>query len=258
MRRCGAAIRLAAAVMPLVLLASAAPVSIATMPVSRMDTPVWRQRFEAKQAEIKRERVDLLWLGDSITQDWEKDGPQPWRSFVPVWKRFYGDRHAIDLGFNGDSTCHLLWRLEHGELDGVHPRAAILLIGANNFGHIHTDADQTYDGIMTVIDLLHRRLPAMQILLIGVLPSIRSPWVTTNTKRLNQRLAGLPALGPWLHFIDVGAVFERHGQVDATRFLDPLLTPPDPPLHPTADAQAAMAATIEPLVATMMGDYQHR
>lgn len=238
--------------------ASAATASIASLPISRMETPAWKHRFEQKQAELKGP-VDLLWLGDSITQDWEHTGPEPWRDFAPTWRRFYGDRHAVNLGFKGDSTCHLLWRLQHGELEGIRPKAAILLIGANNFGHIHTDAAQTYQGIVTVLDVLHRRLPATRVLLIGVLPSIRSSWVSANTKLLNRHLATLPASeGAWLHYVDAGSIFEDDGRVDPRRFIDPRLTPPDPPLHPTAAAQAALAARIEPLVASMMGDYQHR
>ena len=246
-------------VLMLAFLGAAQAPSIATKPISRLDTPWWRERFQAKQLELKNREIDLVWLGDSITQDWEHDGPQPWQRFAPIWKRFYGDRHAIDLGFRGDSTCHLLWRLDHGELDGIHPRAVILLIGANNFGHIHTDAQQTYAGILVILETLHRRLPATQILLIGVLPSIRSKWVTDNTNSLNRRLERLPAsTGNWFHYVDVSSIFEQHGHVDASRFLDPYLRPPDPPLHPTPDSQAAIAAKIEPIVATMMHDHLHQ
>ncbi len=254
-----AAVRLVLAVASAAILIAAAPTSIATRPISRLDTSWWRQRFQHKQVELKRGPVRLLWLGDSITQDWEGEGPQPWRRFAPIWQRFYGDRHAVNLGFRGDSTCHLLWRLQHGELDGITPKAAILLIGANNFGRIHTDADQTYQGIVAIVQLLHRRLPDTQLLLIGVLPSLRSSWVSINTRRLNRRLALLPANeGAWLRYIDVSDVFENGGLIDPARFLDPLLTPPDPPLHPTALAQAALAMRIEPVVASMMGDSLHR
>ncbi len=75
---------------------------------------------------------------------------------------------------------------------------------------------------------------------------------------LNQRLAILPSgMGPWLRFINVGAAVENKGRVDPGRFLDPHLTPPDPPLHPTAAAQADIARMIEPLVSMMMGDNLH-
>ena len=241
-----------------VVLGAAKPPSIASEPISRLDTSWWRQRFEEKQVDVRRGHLDLLWLGDSITQDWERDGPQDWRNFAPIWQKFYGDRHAINLGFRGDSTCHLLWRLQHGELDGISPKAAILLIGANNFGHIHTTAAQTYEGIVVILDTLHRRLPATQVLLIGVLPSLRSPWISRNTGELNRHLTTLPAAkGSWLRYIDVSRIVEDHGRVDPRRFLDPLLTPPDAPLHPSAPTQAVMAAMIEPMVAAMMHDHRH-
>ena len=259
--RVGNAVRSAAKLAVILVLpalpCAARPVSIAATPVSRLDTPWWRLRFDEKQAALRRGPGDLLWFGDSITQNWEYAGPQAWREFAPVWQRFYGDRHAINLGFRGDSTCHLLWRLQHGELEGVRPKAVILLIGANNFGHVHTDANQTYDGIVAVLDVIHRHLPRTQVLLIGVLPSIRSSWVSMNTRLLNRRLADLPAASAWLHYVDASGIFEHDGRVDPSRFLDPLLTPPEPPLHPTAAAQAALAVMIEPVVARMMGDDPH-
>lgn len=237
----------------------ATPRNIAVVPVSRLDQPWWRARFAEKQSELRRGPVDLLWLGDSITQNWELDGPQPWRRFAPVWRRFYGDRHAVNLGFKGDSTCHLLWRLQHGELDGIAPRGVIILIGANNFGHIHTDADQTFQGIMAVLDEIHFRLPQTHILLIGVLPSIRSTWVTKNTQRLDTVLGrAVPGSRPYVSYVDVGGLFLRNGQVDPSLFLDPQLSPPDPPLHPSAQTEEQIAAAIEPLVSRMLGDRLHQ
>lgn len=239
------------------LLASAGPRNIAIEPVSRMGQGWWHARFEAKQVELHHAPVDLLWLGDSITQNWERSSPQSWQDYAPAWQRFYGDRHAVDLGFKGDSTCHLLWRLEHGELDAISPRVAIVLIGANNFGHIHTDADETFDGIQAILDVIHRRLPQTHIVLLGVLPSIRSDWVSRNTIRLNDRLQGTPADRSYVTYANVGDLFLTSGRVDATRFIDPRLTPPAPPLHPTAQSQAEIAARIEPIVSRLLQDHVH-
>lgn len=250
--------KMIAAALAATLLCGAAPANIAVVPISRMDQGWWRARFQEKQAELRHGPVDLLWIGDSITQNWERDGPEPWRTFQPAWQHFYGDRHAVNLGFKGDSTCHLLWRLEHGELDGISPRGVVLLIGANNFGHIHTDAKQTFAGIQTVLAEIHRRLPATHILLLGVLPSIRSSWVTENTTRLNDELRQFAISAPsYVSYVDVGTLLRHDGAVDASRFLDPHLTPPDPPLHPTAQTQEQIAAMIEPYVAHMLGDHQH-
>ncbi len=237
---------------------AAAVRNIAEVPVSRLAEPWWRQRFEEKRSELRQGPVDLIWLGDSITQDWERNGPQPWSRFAPVWQRFYGDRHAVNLGFKGDSTCHVLWRLRHGEVDGLSPRAVVLLIGANNFGHIHTDAAETEAGIEAVLDELHLKLPQTHVLLLGVLPSIRSPWVSENTDRLDAGLRRRIEFGrPYVTYQDVGRLMVRNGQVDPDAFLDRHLTPPDPPLHPTAQTQAAIAAAIEPEVAHMLGDRIH-
>ena len=231
---------------------------IASLPVSRMDVTWWKARFIAKQAELRRAPVAMLWLGDSITQDWERSGPAPWADFRPVWDRYYGDRHAVDLGFKGDSTCHLLWRLTHGELDAIHPKLAVLLIGANNFGHVHTDAAATFDGIVTILDLLRTREPQMRVIVVGVLPSVRSPWVDANTARLNAMLRTDLVGRSGVQFADAGAAVETGGRADPAKFLDPRLAPPAAPLHPDAESQARIAAIIEPLVATDLGDAARR
>ncbi len=239
------------------VLAGTDRVAVAATPISRMDTPWWRARHVEKLAELRRGRVDLIWLGDSITQDWELTGPPAWRDFAPVWQQFYGDRHAVNLGFKGDSTSHLLWRMMNGELDGIHPKVAVVLIGANNLGRVHWNAEQTIAGITAVLGELQRRLPETKVLLLGVLPSVRSKWVTRTTREINDGLAERFRAGGRVTYMDVGALFMRDGQVDRTQFLDDQLTPPDPPLHPTADAQRRIAEAIEPTLAAMLGDRRH-
>ena len=237
--------------------ATAAPASIATADISRLTTPWWAARFAAKQHELETRPSELVWLGDSITQNWETDGPEEWRRFAPVWERFYGDRHAVNLGFKGDSTCHVLWRLDHGELASMHPKLVVLLIGANNFGHVHTDAAATYDGIRLILDRLRRHAPEARIIVLGVLPSIRSAWVDANTRAVNALLGAGLAHERGVTFVDLAPLFMQGGAVDPGAFLDPHLQPPDPPLHPTAQTQARIAAAIEPLVAAGLGDRPH-
>jgi lysophospholipase L1-like esterase len=237
----------------LLLLCAAAP---AATPYSRLDLPWWQARFTEKQAALHAGPVDLLWLGDSITQQFEQAGPEPWRDFKPVWDRFYAPRHAVNLGFKGDATAHLLWRIEHGETDGIHPRLAIVLIGANNFGHLHWPAGPTLLGIEAIVDALRARLPATKILLLSVLPSIRSPWVDENTWALNRALAARYGAGREAVFQDVTSAFHHlpGGGVDPDDFVDRHLTPPDPPLHPTAQTMARIAEAIEPNVRRLMRD----
>jgi lysophospholipase L1-like esterase len=228
---------------------------LAATPLSRMDLRWWRERFEAKRDELRNHRVDLLFLGDSITQDYEVSGPPEWRDFVPVWQHYYGDRNAINLGFNGDATSHLLWRIENGETDGIAPKVAVILIGANNLGRLHWSAEDTVAGIDAIVTQLHHRLPHTKLLLLGVLPSDRSAWATETTLAINRMLAA-HYRGSDVTFLDIGAVFMQNGRLNRELFFDPRLTPPAAPLHPTAQGQALMAAAIEPTLALLLGDRQ--
>ena len=250
---------LAAALAPGALLLAAAAGNPAATPLSRDNLPWWHARHEEKVAAARRGGVELVFLGDSITQDWEEHGPPAWRDFAPVWQRFYGDRHALNLGFKGDTTASLLWRMQHGELDGIAPKAAVVLIGANNNGRVHWSARQTLGGIAAVIAEAHGRLPGAKILLLSVLPSERSAWVDETTAAINAGLAARYGGGqdPAVTYLDVTGLFMQGGQLDRAAFLDGELTPPDPLLHPTAQAQARLAAAMEPTLARMLGDRPH-
>lgn len=245
-------------------LASGADTTLAATPISRMDLPWWRARHEAKLLELARARPALLFLGDSITQDWEQSGPPDWRDFAPVWNRFYGDRNAVNLGFIGDTTASLLWRIRNGEVAGIAPKVAVVLIGANNLGRPHWSAEDTVAGIDAIIGELHQRLPRTKILLLGVLPSERSPWVAATTRDINRRLAAQYAAGqsmavgytdaPPVTYLDLTRIFLRNGSLNRALFLDPLLSPPEPPLHPSAQGQTLMAQAMEPTLAALLGD----
>lgn len=248
--------RRAALAAPALLLGAAGVerVPVAAVPISRMETAWWRRRFAAKQEEMRSRPVELVWYGDSITENWERTGPQPYLDFAPAWQHYYGDRGALNLGFKGDATSHLLWRLRNGEADGIQPRAAVVLIGANNLGLAHWGAAQTLAGIAAVLAEINTRLPRTRALLLPVLPSIRSTWATQQTELINHGLAErYGAEGSGVTFADVSGLFLRDGRTDPAQFYDPLLDPPEPALHPTAQAQARLAAAIEPQLARLLG-----
>lgn len=234
-------------------------VPLAAEPISRMSTPWWKRRHEEKLAEIKGRRFDLIWLGDSITQDWEMTGPPAWKAYRPVWDRFYGDRHALNLGFKGDATSHLLWRMMHGELTGLSPRVAVILIGANNMGRVHWPVADNVAGIEAVVAEARRLIPMAALLLLAILPSERSQWVTDSTRAINRALAAQYANGRQerVAYMDVGRVLMRDGRLDRSLFLDPHLVPPEPPLHPSPEGMRRVAEAIEPTLARMMGDAIH-
>lgn len=161
----------------------------AILPTSRLDVPWWAARHNAIVEQVRAHRdFNLLLIGDSITQNYEKANP-PDENFQPTWKQFYEPRRALNLGFSGDSTANLLWRLTHGEIDGLRPQAAIVLIGTNNTGHEHQTAEQTEAGIGNVVGTLTQRLPQTRILILGILPSDVSPEKTAADKAVNAWLA---------------------------------------------------------------------
>lgn len=240
---------LGAALLPAAgFLMGAGKVPLAAVPISRMDLGWWRARHEAKLAELRRGPVELVWLGDSITENWEKP------EFRPAWERLYGRRHAVNLGFKGDATSHLLWRMMNGELAGIAPRAAVILIGANNLGRLHWPAADSVRGIGAVVAEARRRLPGTRILLMGVLPSDRGAWAAEATVAINRALAAEfdNARVPGVVYRDVSALFMRNGVLDRSQFYDPSLSPPEPALHPTPAAQERMAMAIEPALAEML------
>lgn len=231
---------------------------LAISAISRLDLPWWRARHGAKLQELARAQPALIFLGDSIIQDWEKTGPADWQNFVPGWQRFYGDRNAVNLGFIGDTTANLLWRIRNGEVAGIAPKVAVLLIGANNLGRVHWSASDTVAGIDVIIDELRRRLPETRILLLGVLPSERSAWVSETTQDINNRLAARYKSRQSVTYLDLTGIFMRNGSLNRALFLDPQLHPPDPPLHPSAQGQMLMSQTMEPMLTAMLRDAPHK
>ena len=96
------------------------------MPVPRDGD--WMKRHESFNERAKQGDVDLIFLGDSITQGWEGKGA------VPIWDKYYGGRKAMNAGIGGDRTQHVLWRLDNGNIAGIKPKLAVIMIGTNNAG----------------------------------------------------------------------------------------------------------------------------
>ena len=146
------------------LLASAqdVPRHVATTPAERLGEQWWRERHEQKVAVTKAGNVELAFLGDSITHSWEGGGKK-------AWDHYYAGRRAADFGFSGDRTEHVLWRLENGEVEGIKPKVAVLMIGTNNLGNKESVED-TIAGVKAVVKSLRDKLPETKVLLLAVFP----------------------------------------------------------------------------------------
>jgi lysophospholipase L1-like esterase len=235
------------ALLLLTTVTAAAKTNLACDPISRMDLSWWQTRFEQTLAAKRADpNAKVIWLGDSITQYWQRQGTQGFDNILPVWERNYAPYDALDFGFVGDTTASLIWRLDHGQVTGLHPKLTIILIGANNLGKVHWDAAMTIPGIETVVNKTETLLPGSHILLLGVLPSIRSPWVDAQTSTINHALAARYVNDSVVTFVDVSPVLTQNGKTDAALYIDPKEVPPRPALHPDADGMARIAAYIKP------------
>ena len=226
----------------------------ATVPVDRLSVDWWATRHKAIVAGLAQHSdAQLLLIGDSITNNYDKAEP-PNQNFQPIWQQYYAPRKALNLGFSGDTTANVLWRLDHGEVQGLHPKLAVVLIGTNNTGYAGQTAEQTEEGIDAVVKDIEHRLPDTKILLMGLLPT-RLPSKEQNFD-VNAYLGAHYAGGedPRVSYIDISVVFYTHGELDLSLFYDPTLSPPLPALHPNTVGQRLMASAIEPAVARLMGD----
>lgn len=171
-------------------------------------TDWWLPRHEAKLAEIRAHReagrrVDLVFLGDSITQGWENEGKA-------AWAAHFARHHAVALGFGGDRTENLLWRLQHGELDGMAPRAIVLMIGTNNTGDRLEDPALTVAGIRRNLEEIRLRQPQARVLLLALFPRDEQPdgLLRRHNARVNALLPQL-ADGKQVVFLDIGAALTQ-------------------------------------------------
>jgi len=230
--------------------AAATPAIVAA---DRMGEPWWAERHKAVlQAVQSHSDTQLLLIGDSITNNYDKAQP-PDENFQITWKQFYEPRKALNLGFSGDTTANVLWRLDHGEVDGIHPKVALLLIGTNDTGR-GQPVEQVESGIDVIVADIEQRLPETRILLLGILPSDISESKTERDRAVNRYLATCYGENPRVTYLDIGSIFSRDGALNAAIFYDTRLPQQGKPLHPDTNGQRMMAEAIEPTLARLMGD----
>lgn len=206
------------------------------------DTVWWLPRHEEKLAEKNAmEKVDLVFLGDSITQAWEKEG-------ADVWQVFYQPRSALNLGFNGDKTENVLWRLAHGEVDNIQPRLLVLLVGTNNAGHRMDKAEDTALGIKQILSVLAEKLPQTKVLLLAIFPRSAKP--TQKLRILNNEVNQIIcsyADDERVFFRDINHVFlDEEGRITSDVMNDFL--------HPNASQYQIFAEAIESTIVSLLAE----
>jgi lysophospholipase L1-like esterase len=169
----------------------------------------WVKRHEGFVELAKKGGVDVLFLGDSITDNWRKADRG-----LPVWEKEYAPLHAENFGISGDRTQHVLWRMKNGEMDGIKPKVVVLMIGTNNTGlerdklTSRNSNEETVAGVTAIVKGLRTELPKAKILLLAIFPRAATPDdpARIQVKQINEQLAKLHD-GKSVYYLDIGAKF---------------------------------------------------
>ena len=201
----------------------------ATNPVPLSIPTNWMSQHESFVARAKQGGIDLLFLGDSITAGWQWGG---WG--LNVWNKDYAPRHAADFGIGYNRTQNLLWQIGHGELDGIKPKAVVLLIGTNNVGR--NTPPEIVEGITAIVNEVRIKLPSSKLLLIGIFPrGQKSDPVREEVKEINSQIAKL-ADGKMVQFLDINSKLIAQDGTISENFRPDLLHPKEQGYQIWADA----------------------
>lgn len=202
----------------------------------------WFARHAEKIGEMSKGDVELMMIGDSITHGFNGEGAK-------VWKEHFEPRKAINLGFGGDRTQHVLWRLEHLPEVKKAPKGAVVLIGTNNIGWGSDTPKQAADGIQAVVLKLKDLYPETKVLVLAVFPRRREPDHRFR-QQINEINSQLPELLNGMKnvtLLDIGPRF-----LDEKGFLLEGVMPDT--THPSLKGYEIWAKAIEPELKKMLDE----
>ena len=218
-------------------------VKASVTPDHRLDQAWWKKRFEEKIALVKQGGWELVFMGDSITHGWEGGGKE-------VWAQNFGSYKALNLGYGGDRTEHVLWRLDNGELDGYQPKLLVLMIGTNNTGHRPAEQETPEDtaaGIKAILDKIGQKSPTTKVLLLAIFPRGNKPDESARVRndKVNALIKGY-ADGQRVMFLDFNKeMLEPDGTLAKEMMPDFL--------HPQAKGYAIWAKAVLPVIKEALG-----
>jgi lysophospholipase L1-like esterase/dienelactone hydrolase len=154
----------------------------ACQPVGKLEEDFydWSARHETVLKLKEVIQPEIVMIGDSITHLWGGEPAEPnGNKGADSWKSLFGNRPVLNLGFGWDRTQNVLWRIQHGELQGLHPRYAVIHIGTNNLAHTTNARENTpaeiAEGIRSIIEHTKAQCPGVRIILMAVMPRGEKP-----------------------------------------------------------------------------------
>ena len=232
----------------LLVTTAALPQTTSTITPKPRQSEFWLNRFDEINRRIEQGNIDLLFVGDSITHFWEgtiypTDSEPHGTAGQVVWDEYYSQRNAANIGIGGDKIEHILWRLDHGNIDGISPKLIVLLAGTNNAKD--NTAAEIADGIVAIIDKLQLKLPDSKILLLSIFPRGEYPNdLRTILANASQTAAARIADKDNVYYMDIAANFLSN---------DGILSPDIMPdaRHPNEQGYRIWAESIEPIVSEL-------
>ena len=197
--------------------------------------------------KARRGGIAVYFEGDSITRRW---GATDYPELLANWNRNFFGWNAADFGWGADRTENILWRLENGELDGVHPKVIVLLAGANNIGNRTPAANAREDiarGIEAIVRVMESKAPDATIILTAIFPRNDNMAAVPVIEKINANLARL-ADGKKIRFLNINdKLADRDG-----RLFEGMMNARDQ-LHPTLQGYQVWADALKPIFTELLG-----
>ena len=191
--------------------------------------------------------IDIYFVGDSIARRW---GATDYPELLANWRQNFFGWNAADFGWGGDKTQHILWRLENGELDDVHPKVIVILAGTNSVGTRPGDAAQMAEitrGLTAIVNICRQKAPQATIVLTAIFPRNDNMAVMPTITAINANIARL-ADGRKVRYLDVN---DRLADKDG-RLFDGMMNERDH-LHPTLRGYQVWADGLTPIFRELLG-----
>lgn len=207
-----------------------------TMEYSWMSVATWDKSHAEDTIVAQYDKVDVLFIGDSITAGWD------WN----LWQKYFVPLNSANFGIGGDHTGNLLWRLQHGAIGNIQPKLIVLLIGVNNLEHLQETPQQAALGITNVITQLQLAWPNSKILLNAVFPYQQSAQAPERkkVKDINKLMVKL-ADNKKIIFKDYGSLMlQKDGSISPDIMADFL--------HPTPKGYQIWADTMTPDILSLL------
>jgi (4-O-methyl)-D-glucuronate---lignin esterase len=191
--------------------------------------------------------VDLYFIGDSIGRRW---GATDYPELLANWRENFFGWNAGDFAWGADRVENILWRLENGELDGVHPKVIVILAGTNNVGGRVGGPGKVAEitrGLAGVVYLCRQKAPDATIVLTAIFPRNDNMAVIPEITQINDNLARL-ADGKTVRYLNVN---DKLADADG-RLFDGMMNARDR-LHPTLKGYQVWADGLKPMLLEVLG-----